>query len=187
MQRLRPRGVSSTYVRKQVSAGSSGEWAHPFGVDTVPQQSTANCLPENFILTYSGNNSLSADTYHNRAAQFAALHAALRNMSMMPEGHSLHVDLEVATKAADRLGVIAHSYDIMPPKIMAEDDGSVVLTWDFGQFKRYLTIDLDGTDLLDLHKKSAVKCLRQIDEDNENIVDVLGITPVAVSSIELDV
>ncbi len=171
--------------RTKAASNSSVIWNHPYGGSETSSADTVQNeyhLADNVQFTFACSNTLSSVENSQRAAKFVALHAALKNMSSLPTGHVMFIDAVAAKRAADRLAVIAHNYKIDPPKVLAEDDGAVVLTWDYGTVKRYLTIDQDSEDIMDLHKKSAAKCVHEVDESHDNFIELLGFSPFVSSA-----
>lgn len=63
--------------------------------------------------------------------------------------------LSLLGQLRDRLGE--------PPRLMPFDETALVLTWDFGSIKRYLTVDGEDMHILDLQKISGMRCETEID------------------------
>jgi hypothetical protein len=127
----------------------------------------------------------------SRAAHYWALQNALQAMGALPEDHDFHVSPAAIQRAADLLGVIVQNFDISPPRVLPQDGEAVVFTWDYGAQKRYLTVDEDDMDIMDLDRKSQVRCVHNLDspEDNtyEKLVSILGAQLISTTSTGDDV
>lgn len=102
-----------------------------------------------------------------RSMAYAGVQEAISKLSSLPVGHSLHVDGSAAQRASDFLAVMGHNFDLDVPKVMAQDSETVVFTWDHGSLKRYMTVDDDGFALMDLQKKTGVRCMHAIEADED--------------------
>ena len=98
------------------------------------------------------------------------------------------VDELAATRAADLLAMMSENFAIAPPKILPEDDGSVVLTWEAGDLKRYLTIDDSDIGIMDLNKRLRVKCVHDVDgnEPFQALMSIVGAHSVSSSVSDTD-
>lgn len=118
---------------------------------------------------------------------YAAIQGAIHTMALLPETHSFHVDADAAHRASDLLGIMWENFQIEPPKVLPQDGEAVVFTWDHGDIKRYVTVDREDVDVMDLHKQMQVKCIHEVQFDNEHalsdFVNTIGMLP---SSITVD-
>jgi hypothetical protein len=98
-----------------------------------------------------------------RAVQFAALMEAIRRMADLPPRHEYHLDAETAKRAQNILGQILQNFSNKPPRLFPHEGESLVMTWDEGDIKRLLTIAGEELDILDLNKRSQVRCSLEFD------------------------
>ncbi|MBB3393269.1 hypothetical protein FHT82_006063 [Rhizobium sp. BK275] len=110
-------------------------------------------------------------------------------MSALPPDHDFHVDPSSITRASEFLAVLAENFDIDPPKVLPQDGEAVVFTWDYGTLKRYLTIDPEQVDVMDLNKSLKVRCVHEImsDQDAEayaKLVGVIGAKPISATTTD---
>lgn len=100
-----------------------------------------------------------------RGAKFAALQETLLTLSTFPSDHEYHLDAGAAARASSYLGILANNLDIDAPRFFPQDGEAAVLTWDLGVVKRLLTIDADEEDLMDINRRTMVRCDHELPED----------------------
>lgn len=112
-------------------------------------------------------------------------------MRCLPKDHDFHVESAAAGRASDLLGLISENFNITPPRVMPQDGEAVVFTWDYGDLKRYLTVDENDLDVMDLHKTRRVRCVHDIevggDQPYAALVKIIGVDPVPTTMMENDV
>lgn len=121
-----------------------------------------------------------------RASHYSMLQQAIQTMCKLPLSHNLHVDAKAAQRASDILGMISENFEVSPPKVLPQDGEAVVFTWDFGDIKRYLSIDEEEVDVLDLHKTLMTRFSHEITIDGDHpyaaIIELVGSKPSSVTS-----
>lgn len=137
-------------------------------------------------MVWRGHNGSSTAPNFVRSDAYLNLVEAITVMSRLPVEHDFHVDREVALKASDILAVMYENFDISPPKVMSQEGDAVVFTWDYGDLKRYLTIDADEWDVMDLHKKLRMRCVHECEgegrEQIHELISVIGAHPFSSST-----
>jgi len=118
----------------------------------------------------STNSSLSSDFVGKR---FDALLEAIARLPTMPKFSEFYMEPDAAKKACDFLGLLRQNYDVTPPKIIPEENDTVVLTWDMGEYSRYLSVADDWYDLLDIHHTKNFRCKHEIPQDEQGALHVL--------------
>lgn len=124
-----------------------------------------------------------------RSAKFSALQEALSKMGRLPAEHDFHVDGKAVVKASELLALLASNFDIDPPRVMPQDGEAVVFTWDFGELKRYLTVDPELVDIMDLHKALQMRCVHEIDaadgrEVYPDLITLIGARPLSSTTAD---
>lgn len=105
-----------------------------------------------------------------RKWHYLSLQKALFSLSHLDEEDDFHITPEVAERASVVLGIIAENIDIDPPKFFPQDGEAAVFTWEEGNIKRFLTVDDEDIDLMDLEKTSFIQCSYDLPEDgNEQL------------------
>lgn len=158
------------------------------GTSTTPDTGHADTVTEGHWI-FNGNVSFSQGNTE-RACRYAAIQSAIHTMALLPESHSFHVDARAVYKASDLLGVMWENFHIEPPKVLPQDGEAVVFTWDHGDIKRYVTVDDEDVDVMDLHKTTQVKCIYEVQLDDEHafseFVNTIGLIPSS-STVDHDV
>lgn len=108
-----------------------------------------------------------------RAKRFAALQEAIARLSLMNPSSDFFVEPGATRKAADFLALVSENYEITPPKILPEENDTLVLTWDVGDFRRYLSVADDSYGLLDIHNTKDVRCKHIIPDDEQAAIMAL--------------
>lgn len=108
-----------------------------------------------------------------RAASFYKLWRAIDLMRRMPEGHDMHVDTKVAEKAIQFLAKVNSNWEVDAPKLLPDNEEALTLTWDYGTIKRFLTVAADEFDLMDINKRSRVRCTHEVLDDESNSYEAL--------------
>lgn len=133
----------------------------------------------------------SVDRSNNlRISRFAAVQGALQTMCRLPKDHDFHIDPATASKASDLLGLISENYDVSPPKVIPQDGEAVVFTWDFGELKRYLTVDEEEIDVMDLHKTRRIRCVHEIAIEGDHpyaaLAQMIGVKSTSTTLMDND-
>ena len=139
------------------AASVSGSFWSPLDV-----ASSASVKPS-FCMVEKASQASVVDRSHNvRHARFAALRDALKSVTKLDEDDSFYLTPEVSARATDFLSVISANLKIDPPKFLPQDGEVAVFTWETALAKRFLSIDLDELDLLDVNKSTFVKCAHSV-------------------------
>lgn len=139
-----------------VSPASSGYWS-PLDI-----ASSATVTPSVQIVEKSSQSSVVNRNHNIRFARFSALQEALRSVTKLDEDDSFYLSPEVSARAADLLSVICTNLTIEPPKFLPQDGEVAVFTWETSLAKRFLSIDSNEVDLLDVNKQTFVKCAHDV-------------------------
>ncbi|MFK0330727.1 hypothetical protein ACIQUB_06345 [Rhizobium sp. NPDC090275] len=118
------------------------------------------------LVSYARPNSV-------RSAKFSAVQEALLTLCMLPEEHPLYLDPKASSRASALLGVLSSNLNISPPKLFPQDGEAAVLTWDLGMIKRLLTVDADDTDLMDISRRTFMRCDHELPEDETQQLSAL--------------
>ena len=113
---------------------------------------------------------LSDNRKNNReVSSFYDLMGAIYKMSNLPEIHHLHIDKDLSTRAQSLLAIIFENTSAPVPKIKNEDGEAVVFTWTTGAAKKYLTVDEEQIDMLEVGPDD--EC-RSVDLSEEGSLDL---------------
>jgi hypothetical protein len=82
-----------------------------------------------------------------QAHMYEDVQKSLSLMVRLPEDHDLHLNADVASRAADILAWIRANTDAEAPKVINEDGDTVLFTWDDGSIKKYLCIDASDVEV----------------------------------------
>lgn len=120
-----------------------------------------------------------------RALRFSKIVEAIRRMADLPPDHNFHIDAETAKKSQTILALLMNNFDLDVPKMFPQEGEALVLTWDSENIKRYLTVDKAELDLLDLNKRTRVRCAHELafdgPEDLKDWIIKLGGLPLSNS------
>lgn len=122
-----------------------------------------------------------------RHGQRLALYDLVGKLPLLPTGHPMSVETEVASGALRVLDYLA-SFDDMPPTVFAHGGDAVVFKWDGDEVARYLTIGGHDVTLLDMRKADpSIKCEAEYDLDDaaqrEELLRLVGGVPSAASAL----
>lgn len=116
--------------------------------------SSTDCATLAFLVGFYGDN-----TPDQRSdAQYLALYAAVDHLENLPSDDSAWVEAETAHDAK-RLLALMSLYDVLPPKIFSHGGDAIVLTWEFGDVRRYLTVCDGEATILDVRPAAKQKCV----------------------------
>lgn len=91
-------------------------------------------------------------------SQFYDLIGIISKMSDLPVQHVLHIDRELGVKAQSMLSIILENTSAPVPKIKNEDGEAVVFTWNASHGKKYLTVDDEQVDMLEVGPNDVARC-----------------------------
>ncbi|TYB89029.1 hypothetical protein [Oceaniovalibus sp. ACAM 378] len=88
---------------------------------------------------------------------FHDLMGAISQMSNLPDRHHLHIDRNLSERAQSLLSIVCENTSAPAPKIKNEEGEAVVFTWRIGDVKKYLTIDDEQIDMLEVGPEDCTK------------------------------
>ncbi|CAD7023082.1 hypothetical protein REJC140_00087 [Pseudorhizobium endolithicum] len=182
VMKIKPR----KYVAVQESGGGRSVF-FPFGI--YGSQTNAEPAQVSSWVSMHSEDPTNLGANSDRSIRFAVLQQAIKHMALLPDDHTLHVDAEAAERASSILAVISQNFSVKPPKVMPQDGEGVVFTWDYGDLKRYLTVEEDDLDVMDLNKRLGVKCVHDVAHDMtvfEKLVELIGAPPASSTTMDAD-
>lgn len=103
-----------------------------------------------------------------RRHHYLSLQKTLSTLSKLSEDNSFYLSPAVTERASRLLGIIYQNVSIDAPKFFPQDGEAVVFTWDDVTVKRFLTVDDEELDLLDMEKTNYVRCRYAMPEAPED-------------------
>lgn len=91
-------------------------------------------------------------------------------MALLPQGHDYHVEQAVVQRALDLLGRVQGVTTASAPKVLREDEETVLFTWQRGNVKTYLCID--DQDVTAMVRGNLDSVIRDVDISADNAADL---------------
>lgn len=144
--------ANTSYFENYYAAWQRSGDQTPLAASEVATKIVSVTLNANSIL---GHNNI-------RQMHFLSLQKILVELSGLSEEDDFYLSPEVAHRASEILGAICQNIDIEAPRFFPQDGEAAVFTWDGFNIKRFLTVDEEDIDILDLEKTNFIKCKHEM-------------------------
>ncbi|MEZ2329946.1 hypothetical protein AB6802_09495 [Mesorhizobium sp. RCC_202] len=184
-------GTRSTQERSDsaVTPSTRAFWPSFTTAEEISDTTDTKCTPTDFRYHWLESNAFTMPERPNgdRSIRFAKLLETIRRMARLPEHDDFYIDAKTAANSEAIVAVLWNNFELDAPKMFPHEGDSLVLTWDSTVLKRLLTIADEDLDLLEMNKKSKVRCEQELSfkspDDLKNWIMQLGGLPSAKSDI----